>query len=234
MIPRFLAPWKIKVLRRFVKDRPVRLLDIGAGNHSPKVFRRWLPDCHYYGLDRQRGYDLDETDFQIMEAFYQIDLDTLQFESVPDAFFDVIVFSHVIEHLPEGDKVVEGFFPKLRDGGMVYIEYPGERSLRLPSMPMTLNFYDDPTHVRVFSLPEVCGLLERNGFEILRSGTRRDWVRILLLPPLALRILLKKGHLTGGLFWDLFGFAEYVLARKSSDDDGTPGQPGSREMRAKG
>ena len=62
---------------------------------------------------------------------------------------------HVIEHLHNGDKVLEGLLTKLRSGGVIYIEYPGIRSTRLPSMRGSLNFSDDPTHVRLYSVPEI-------------------------------------------------------------------------------
>lgn len=95
---------------------------------------------------------------------------------------------------------------------MLYIEYPGERSLRLPLRPGCLNFHDDPTHVRLYSQPELMGLMRDARLDIVRAGTRRDLRAIALMPLRALKSKLDHGHVAGGVFWDLLGFAEYVIA----------------------
>ena len=86
------------------------------------------------------------------------------------------------------------------------------RSLHLPSKKGTLNFHDDATHVRVFTAAEVAGILRTCGLTIVRAGTRRDPRGILLLPVFALRAKQKHGYVPGGVFWDLFGFADQVIA----------------------
>ena len=122
--------------------------------------------------------------------------------------------SHVIEHLHNGDQVIQGLIPKLKKGGYIYIEYPGLRSTKLPSMRNTLNFYDDPTHVRLYTVKEVSQILQQSGCSILHSGTRRYWPFIVLLPLTLVSETLKHGFVPGGVFWDLLGFAEYVFAQK--------------------
>jgi hypothetical protein len=47
---------------------------------------------------------------------------------------------------------------------------------------------------------------------IIRARTRRDLRGILLLPVFALRAKRKHGYVPGGVFWDLFGFADEVVA----------------------
>ena len=63
---------------------------------------------------------------------------------------------------------------KLKPGGSIFVEYPSVRSLSLPSMPGTLNFCDDHSHVRVYDLKEVANVLLANGMLITKAGTRRD------------------------------------------------------------
>ena len=130
----------------------------------------------------------------------------------------MIVMAHVIEHLHNGDAVLRALVPKLRPGGMLYVEFPGPRSLHLPSMRGTLNFHDDDTHVRLFTTPEVVGLLESEGLVVIRAGTRRDPVRILLTPIHAVRARRMHGFVPGGVLWDLFGFAERVVAVRPTGD----------------
>ncbi|MGC8594436.1 MAG: methyltransferase domain-containing protein [Candidatus Kryptoniota bacterium] len=187
---------------------------MGAGNHSASLTKQWFPLCRYYGIDRTRDYDNNDNDFNLMEAFYELDLTRLEFDLISDDFFDVIMMSHIIEHLQNGDAVIECLVTKLKRGGVIYIEYPSARSTKFPSMKGGLNFYDDPTHCRIYTLDEIESLLLEKGFKILSAGTRRDWVRIVLLPLLMASSKIKLGYVTGSVFWDMLGFAEYVFAEK--------------------
>jgi len=207
-----LIPYKFLDIRRRYGSRPFALLDIGCGNHSATLAKAWFPACTYTGVDRERDYNNDAEDLAAMDAFYEIDLTTLDFGRVPDGAFDVILMAHVIEHLRNGDDVVRALAPKLRTGGMIYLEFPGPRSLTLPSMRDTLNFHDDPTHVRMFTAAEVAALVQSMGFRVLRAGVRRDPRGILFLPLHAWKAKRAHGHVPGGVFWDLLGFAEVVVA----------------------
>jgi len=207
-------PFRFKEIWRRHGRRPFALLDVGAGNHSASLFKRWFPNTHYAGIDLDRRYNNDERDFAAMDEFFEMDLTQLRFDAVPDGRYDVILMAHVIEHLENGDDVIRGLVPKLRPGGMICIEFPGERSLHLPSMKGTLNFHDDKTHVRLFTARGVADLLRGEGLEIARAGTRRDPMGIVMIPVNALRCWQTYGYISGGIFWDLFGFADFVVGVK--------------------
>jgi ubiquinone/menaquinone biosynthesis C-methylase UbiE len=209
-----ITPHKFRFLPSDFKQRKFALLDVGAGSHSATKTKAIFPNCEYHGIDITKNYENDAADFKAMSGFYELDLTALQFESIPNNYFDVIVMSHIIEHLHNGDKVIEGLLPKLKKGGYIYIEYPGQRSTKLPSMKRTLNFYDDPTHVRIYSVAEVTKVLETNDCEVLRGTTRRYWPYIALLPLTVVSETIKYGFIPGGVFWDIAGFAEYVFAIK--------------------
>jgi 2-polyprenyl-3-methyl-5-hydroxy-6-metoxy-1,4-benzoquinol methylase len=210
----FIIPHKFRFLTRRFRSKEFNLLDAGAGSHSATKTLEIFPNCNYYGIDITREYENDEADFKAMKGFYQLDLTELKFDPIPDNFFDVIIMSHIIEHLKNGDLVIPGLLPKLKKGGYIYIEYPGQHSTKLPSMKRTLNFYDDPTHVRIYSVKEIEDILEANNCEIIRSGPRRYWPYILMLPFTLVTETIKYGFVPGGVFWDLLGFAEYVFAKK--------------------
>ena len=201
---------------RFFADKPLRLLDIGAGNHSASNTKKWFPACEYHGVDLDKHYNNDERDFRLMTAFYEMNLEELDFAAIPDDYFDFIMMAHVIEHLRNGDQVLEKLLPKLRKGGMLYVEFPGFHSTTLPRMRGTLNFFDDDTHVRVYSLPELYNLFLRNGAQVVRGGVRRQWRNIALIPLKIPQNLLKYGRVVPSIFWDLLGFAEYVLVQKTT------------------
>jgi len=209
-----LASPKISYLAREFGDIPFNLLDIGAGNHSAQYLKGFFPNCNYYGVDLARDYNNDETDFALMKDFYEMDLTALRFSAIPDGHFDAILMAHVIEHLHNGDKVLEGLLPKLRKNGVIYIEYPGKRSTTLPSMRDSLNFSDDPSHVRLYNIEEISGILAKQGVATIEKGTRRNWTVVALMPVLVPYRFIKRGHMVGGDFWDLLGFAEFVFGKK--------------------
>ena len=206
--------FKFRYIQKSFGDRPFTLLDVGAGNHSASSITSVFPHCSYYGLDLDSSYNNDEQDIRAMKGFFQLDLTRLDYSAVPDAFFDGIVMAHVIEHLHNGDKVLPLLMKKLKPGGYFYIEYPGEKSLHLPSMRGTLNFKDDTTHVRVYSVPELKAIFEANEGQVLQAGTRRNGWYIAGIPVRILESLIKKGYVQGNTFWDLLGFAEYLWVKK--------------------
>lgn len=206
--------FKFKYIQKSFGDKPFKLLDVGAGNHSASRIKSMFPECEYYGLDLHRDYNNSEQDFKLMKGFFELDLTLLDFGSIPDEYFDGIWMAHVIEHLHNGTDVLPGLLKKLKPGGYFYIEYPGEKSLRLPSMPGSLNFKDDPTHVRVYSVPELRQVFESHNCEVLKGGTRRNIWYILAMPVRATISLLQKGYIQGNVFWDLLGFAEFLWVRK--------------------
>lgn len=211
--------FKFRHIRKSFGNKPFRLLDVGAGNHSATRITRLFPACEYYGLDIDKNYNNNEADFAAMSGFYETDLTKLDYSHIPDAHFDGIWMAHVIEHLHNGDEVLPLLLKKLKPGGYFYIEYPGKKSLTLPSMKGTLNFKDDASHVRVYSVPELRTIFEANHCRYLEGGTRRNWFYIIALPVRALLSLIKKGHVQGNVLWDLMGFAEYLWVQKEKTAD---------------
>lgn len=207
-------PYRFREIHRRFGARPFRLLDVGAGNHSASIAKRWFPNCHYAGIDIDRNYHNDAADFAAMDEFFELDLTKLEYGAIPDGSYDVMLLAHVIEHLRNGDDVLRALAPKLRPGGFMYVEFPGPQSLHFPSKKGTLNFHDDDTHVRVFDHREVAGILSECGLHIARSGTRRDPWGIVFMPVHAWHAKKKHGFVPGGIFWDLFGFADQVLAER--------------------
>ncbi len=208
-------PSKFRLIDKiYSKNQKFILLDIGAGNNSALNTKKWFPNCVYHGVDRDKNYNNTDADFNLMDEFFQIDLTTLDFDQIPNDFYDVIMMAHVIEHLPNGDEVIKNLIPKLKKGGVIYIEYPGIKSTTLPSKRGTLNFYDDDTHCRIYSKIELFNLLMTVNCQPLKGGTRRDLQTIFLLPIKLIHNKIKYGYVMGSVFWDLLGFAEFVFAKR--------------------
>ncbi|RYG02926.1 MAG: class I SAM-dependent methyltransferase, partial [Chitinophagaceae bacterium] len=82
---------KFNFLHRSFDDKPFRVLDIGTGNHSASKTVSLFPNCEYYGLDLNKDYNNDAADFDIMKDFYEMDLTLLDFQKLPDNYFDAIL-----------------------------------------------------------------------------------------------------------------------------------------------
>ena len=214
MLRAITLPAKYRFLNKLFKQGAFVLLDIGAGNHSASKTKKWFPNCEYHGLDLNKNYNNDENDFKLMKSFYELNLEDLNLDSVPNAHFDFIMMAHVIEHLKNGEEVLVKLLAKLKPGGYLYVEYPGIRSTRLPRMKGTLNFFDDDTHVRVYSLTELYNLFLKNNTEIIKGGTRKYIPNILMMPFKVIHNLIKYGKILPSIFWDFFGFAEFILIKK--------------------
>jgi len=210
-------PFKFYSVNRWLKKPGAKILDIGCGNHSPSKARKYYPGCEYHGLDKTTEYNNDPHDFECIDHFYQIDLENKdELDAIPDAYFDCIMMAHIIEHLHHGEDVLLKLMKKLTLGGVIYLEFPSPHSAKLPSMPGTLNFYDDKSHVRIYDYKALNDLLSKNGFKVLRSGTRRYWIGILLTPVFIIHSLIKYKEIQGSVFWDILGFANYIIAVKTS------------------
>lgn len=205
---RMFMPVRFKRFYARYKNQEFSLLDIGSdGSVNPT--RKYFKKVKYYGLDHLRN----ESEIRLMDGFFHIDLSQQDLSVVPEDFFDVVVMSHVIEHLRNGLDVLSQVPKKLKSGGVIYIEFPSVDSLSFFNAKDVLNFCDEKTHARVYNLQEVANILLGEDMKIIRAGKRRDLARIILTPILMVRDFIRK-RTFGASLWDMLGFADYVYAVK--------------------
>lgn len=211
-----LVPVKFKRFYKEYRTKTFTLLDVGCGNHGPSATKKWFDRCIYHGIDRGI-YNNSQHDMVMMDRFYQLDLGSQSLDGIPDNYFDVIIASHILEHLRNGLSLLESLAAKAKNGGKIYIEYPSVRTLSFPRTRASLHFCDDVSHVRLYSVKEIGNTLLDANFRIIKAGVRRDPAGIICLPAIILLKWLRKEPLTGFGLWDILGFAEYVYAEKQGD-----------------
>lgn len=218
LLKQLFIPCQYKRYHKSLKNKPFHLLDIGCGNDMPSRAKYYFPHCHYAAVDCTNYY-IGTDQEKLIDAFYQVDLSEKGLESVPNESQDIIILSHVLEHLKDPYKIVEEAAQKLKKGGKIYLEFPSYRSLSLPSATGTLNFCDDGTHITMVDPFKVVNALLSQKLKIHKARTRRDGVRLLLSPLFLMNNLLRmlRGQkIKSRGLWDLFGFAHFIYASKDS------------------
>jgi len=211
--------WTLHPRFRFLKSvKPGgKVIDLGAGGGGLVTWKTWLEpiraDLSLYAVDLQKAELFDKyAGSQICD----LDKESLKFEA---SFFDAAVLSHVLEHIEEPKNLLHELRRVMRTGGEAYIEVPTLESMDFPSrreflnagVPVsTVNFFDDSTHRRTFSLNELKTLVEGSGFRVAHAGAIRNrFVEDTLIIQGAAQSDEELG--TYGV-WSRLGFAHYVVA----------------------
>lgn len=136
----------------------------------------------------------------------------------PDASFDAITCMHVVEHLRTMTNLWNEVARLLKPGGRVYIETPGPESVTTPSPPkslrgqITLNFYDDPTHIQPVPIDAMEKAARNVGLIATRTGRSRNWFFAAAYPVLSLGPVRRKRYVAK-LHW--LGWSTYLIAEKA-------------------
>lgn len=198
----------------------IKILDIGCGIRGARSAKKVAENIWYEGVDQISLNDDLIRDNQF-DKYWCIDLNKSGLDAIQNEFFDVVICSHVIEHLNDGPRVVEDLSSKVKLGGWIYLEWPSDNSKYFPIRGLGLNFYDDPTHVRTYSYADIARQLEDIGFEIIRAGFRRHALRMLFAPLLMIKNCIKLSFQQGKPvfklyeFWDWTSFSYAIVAKKA-------------------
>jgi SAM-dependent methyltransferase len=191
------------------------LVDLGCSTgRNLEGFNVLRSDLKIYGIDIK--------DFSTLIVdkgchFCQLDLlrDSWPFES---GSVDCITAMHIIEHLSNVGNLLSEARRILKPQGKFFVEAPGVRSLFIPSFRFgwsrgshTFNFYDDPTHLKPYTVNGLKRLLEDNGLQVIRSGVSRNWL-FFILSPLLIGCGLFNTFLFHAGIINLVGWSVYCIA----------------------
>ena len=210
------APW-IDTRAKFVASTPRggSLLDLGASDGGTlRHFAELRPDVSFAAADIEgrpdaypRGTDFKRADF---------DNDRLPW---PDGSFDRVTCMHVVEHLKNPGHVIAEAFRVLKPGGSLYVETPAPETVDMESAKgaakgrVTVNFYDDPTHVRPVPAGELARLATDAGFVRVETGTSRNLVFAASFPLLRVVLPYTRSRYVAQLHWT--GWSVYAIATRS-------------------
>jgi SAM-dependent methyltransferase len=214
--------WNYHPRYRFLKTLPrgCRLLDAGAGPGGLILWKEWLPprreDIRMCAVDMIRGELFDRyEDFQICD----LDRESIKYGT---GSFNAILLSHVLEHIKDEKTFFRELGRVLVPGGRIYVEVPTPESLHFPGRQIflergigvsTVNFFDDSTHLRTFSLGELSALADETGFNPVETGKIGN--RYIEDDLLSFGIRNRDQELATYGLWSKLGFAHYMVAERA-------------------
>ncbi|MBT3994659.1 MAG: class I SAM-dependent methyltransferase [Chloroflexi bacterium] len=134
------------------------LLDVGAGvGAQAAVFSR-----HFNITTIDRHGDARQT-FESLKIDANVVVAEIgeQAFPLPDAAFDVVFTKSVIEHVENWEHFLSEIFRVLKPGGTAIVMTPNWNTQRV-------NFYDDPTHIRPYTLRTLDRVLRMTEFSDIR------------------------------------------------------------------
>jgi SAM-dependent methyltransferase len=207
-----LMPW-LDTRARFVSTVPRHgaLLDIGSSDGKTLGHIAELrPDLNFFSTDIQGAPEK----YPPHCRFHRGDV---QSQKMPwaEATLDAVTCMQLVEHLKDHRLLFAEIARLLKPGGRVFFETPHPSSLQTRSIPgsgFTLNFFDDPTHVRIVTTGEMGELAAANGLKAVASGISRNWLIAACYPAFC---LLPNSHkkFTAQTHW--LGWSAYLIAQKT-------------------
>jgi SAM-dependent methyltransferase len=202
---------------RFVAATPRggALLDLGSSDGQTLGHMAELrPDLHFFAADLAGSPEHYPAGCQFQQADFERD-------RLPwaDGSMDAITCMHLVEHLRDVTPLLQEVARLLKPGGRVYLETPHPKTLTLPSPggraagTFTLNFYDDPTHVRLVEVDALAEHGRRLGLETIGSGVSRSWV-LAAAYPLFFFLPASRKKFIARVHW--LGWSAYLIARRQS------------------
>lgn len=196
-------PAKVRLVRRFSGDRPIRLLDVGCG----KGF--FVKACVKAAIEAE-GVDLSPSGVAHAAEVLGVKATCGSLRELKKRFepFDAITFWATIEHLPDPVGMLTDIFDVLKPGGLLFLDTGAGDDWLDRLLPGVVQWYDPPQHLFVFSARGLALAVEAAGFEVVhldpcfeRSRVRR-LVRVARNGVLALmlRISAALGRMRSGRF----------------------------------
>lgn len=116
---------------------------------------------------RVKGIDLGEEYIEFGRIQHDLDLSVGTINNLGGIEIpDLIIYSHVLEHIPNPNEEIQQIRNILSNKGILYIEIPGVKNL-MHNYGMDFLKFSQNAHVYHFSLTSLKNLFIKNGFDLL-------------------------------------------------------------------
>ena len=138
------------------------ILEVGCSAGGILLFFKNM-GCHVFGVDLDTGY------LNYGVENYGMNLINGSLKDVPNDFKpDIIIYSHVFEHILDVNKELDLLKKKCTANTIVYIEVPGIKNVH-NAYNMDLLQYFQNAHTFHFSLTSLTNLLNKNNFTLIKG-----------------------------------------------------------------
>ncbi|HUI65640.1 MAG TPA: class I SAM-dependent methyltransferase [Bacteroidota bacterium] len=218
-----------RAIRNFIRDQGIRqkfyrslsdnarVLDLGCGaGENGRILKELHPAIELHGVDIRPVAGIPE-----FYKYRQVDIDKSELP-FPDAYFDAIIFTHVIEHLHSPLALGNDIYRVMSKDAQIFVETPNWTSIFVPSFAFhrtqhnPFNFYDDPSHVKPWSKHGLFEfLIQSCHLRVLEVGVVRNWIRLPVDLALIFWALLcgDRGRVIES-FWNLYGWCIFGIGVK--------------------
>lgn len=149
----------------YIKNRNSRILDIGCANGG------LLSALKKFGFTQLNGVDPSAACVDYISSKLQIQAYTGSLFSLPDiGSFDIVILSHVLEHVRDLEKSLQSINAVLHEKGIVYTEVPDATRFSLFNYSPFQEF--NAEHINYFSVKNLKNLFETNGFSNKDTGEK--------------------------------------------------------------
>ncbi|MHA1381687.1 MAG: class I SAM-dependent methyltransferase [Candidatus Helarchaeota archaeon] len=142
-----------------------------------------------------------------------------------DCTFDLIICSHVIEHLTNPLNIFHEIFRILKFGGLFILETPSVLSVFIPSVlpnwfndSATINFFDDPTHIRPYTRKSLVRMANMANFSQIKVKKSRNILSLLAFAIVLIDIFKRKSSTLAGFIGSILGTVNLLIAKKEKND----------------
>ncbi|MCX6147117.1 MAG: class I SAM-dependent methyltransferase [Candidatus Kapabacteria bacterium] len=157
---------------KFIPQNAGKILDVGCGEGQFGLQLKQLLNAEVWGME------LDEKSAKVAESRIDKvligDL-TLKIDSLPNEYFDCIIFNDILEHLVDPYNTLLNIKQKLNRDGVVVSSIPNVRyisNLKKLLFDKDWKYEDegilDKTHLRFFTKKSIIDMFELLGFDIIQ------------------------------------------------------------------
>lgn len=213
------------LLTTTIKTLPerARVLDFGCfGWTLHELAQKIRPDLQHHACDTLQPKQIPED-----VTFYQV-ASSARHIPCEDDFFDLIVLSHVLEHVADPMELFQESGRVLKPGGKLYVETPSDRSCLVKSDAQVsahgfFSFWDDPTHLRPWSPAALYRLGIFYGFKPLSTAYIGSIGDVICYPARwVCSHLTRNRHALTEALWKAKKWSAHALFEKPHDFTGKP------------
>lgn len=161
-------------LLRFVRGRPQRVLEIGCGTGESLVYLKQQGATHTVGIELRPDIAAMAAARPEIDELLTGDIETLDLPYAPGTF-DLVIASHVLEHLRDPWTVLRRLHPLLKPGGQLLGALPNIRYFAVVFPLFLWGKWEyqplgvmDWTHLRFFTASTIQSMLLETGFTVER------------------------------------------------------------------